>query len=32
MKEVIWMNIELEKELSKLPNLKKSINEMGASL
>jgi len=26
------MNIELEKELSKLTNIKKSIEEMGASL
>jgi len=26
------MNIELEKELLKLPNIKKSIEEMGASL
>lgn len=32
MKEVTWMNVELEKELSKLSNLKKSIDEMGASL
>jgi len=26
------MNIELEKELLKLPNIRKSIEEMGASL
>ena len=32
MKEVTWMNVELEKELSKLSNLKKSVDEMGASL
>lgn len=32
LKEVTWMNVELEKELSKLSNLKKSIDEMGASL
>ena len=31
-KEVVQMNIELEKELSKLTNIKKSIEEMGASL
>ena len=32
MKEVTYMIIELEKQLSKLSDIKKSIMEMGASL
>ena len=32
MKEVKYMNLELEKEIGKLPSLKENIEEMGASL
>lgn len=30
--EVMTLNIELEKEMSKLPTIKENLKEMGASL